>query len=124
VIDVSPSIKIELSEEEYEKALLDAYSSNCPSIREYLRLLLFDEAPSYDYEDLLWQVDVGIENMESETRFLIRDLITEVDWNKIPLTVRKNLGRMVIQSVLNGEGFNDIIPDGKDSQGVQWYKKK
>ena len=122
-----PLIKIELTEEEYEKVTLDAYNSNCPSIQEYLRLLLLDEPPSYDYEDLLWQVDVGIEKMESGTRFLIRDLITETDWNEIPLTVRKNLGRMVMQSVLHGQNsysFMAIIPDGKDSQGVQWYKKK
>jgi hypothetical protein len=121
---VSPIIKIKLSEEEYEKVLLDANSSSCPSIREYLRLLLFDEAPSYDYEELLWQVEVGIENLERGTRFLIRNLLTEIDWNELPLVVRKNLGRMVIQSVTNGTNFKDIVPDGKDSQGVQWYKKE
>lgn len=84
-------IKIELTEEEYEKVTLDAYDSNCPSIPEYLRLLLFEKAPSYDYEDLLWQVDVGIEKMKPGTRFLIRELITEMDWNEIPLTVKKTL---------------------------------
>ncbi|WP_431802245.1 DUF1413 domain-containing protein [Halobacillus andaensis] len=62
--------------------------------------------------------------MDSGTRFLIRELITEQDWNEIPLKVRKNLGRMVIQSVLNGTAFTSIIPDRKDSQGVQWYRKK
>ncbi|WP_370529834.1 DUF1413 domain-containing protein [Alkalihalobacillus sp. AL-G] len=56
--------------------------------------------------------------------FLIRDLITELDWNEIQLTVRKNLGRMVMQSVLNETDFTSVIPDGKDSQGVQWYRKK
>ncbi|MFC7319850.1 DUF1413 domain-containing protein [Halobacillus campisalis] len=121
---MTPNIKLELSQEEYEKVTLDAYSSHCPSIREYLRLLLFNEPPSYDYEDLLWQVAVGIGNMEAGTRFLIRELITEQNWNEIPLTVRKNLGRMVIQSVLNGTDFTNIIPDRKDSQGVQWYRKK
>uniref|UniRef100_UPI00406C1E06 hypothetical protein n=1 Tax=Heyndrickxia sp. FSL K6-6286 TaxID=2921510 RepID=UPI00406C1E06 len=50
-----------------------------------------------------------------------------MDWNEIPLTVRKNLGRMVKQSVLHGrncDGFRAIIPDGKDSQGIQCIRKR
>jgi len=121
---LSPVIKLELTDEEYEKVLLDAFDSNCPSVREYMRLLFFDEAPSYDYEDLLWQVNVGIGDLKSGDSFIVRDLITQKDWNDIPLNARKNLGRMVMQSVLNGKDFQNIAPDGKDSQGVQRYKKK
>lgn len=120
---MTPVIKIDLTDEEYERLQEKAFSEKYPSIKEYIFKLLFNESPSYDYEKLLWQVKTGIEDMETGERFLISDLINEMVWTKIPLNVRKNLGRMVVYSVNNGTDFKNIVPDGKDSQGVQLYKK-
>ncbi|KIL53485.1 hypothetical protein KP77_04610 [Jeotgalibacillus alimentarius] len=120
---MTPIIKIDLTDEEYERLQEKAFSEKYPSIKEYIFKLLFNESPSYDYEKLLWQVKTGIEDMETGERFLISDLINEMVWTKIPLNVRKNLGRMVVYSVNNGTDFKNIVPDGKDSQGVQLYKK-
>lgn len=121
---MAPTIKIELTEEEYKKVLLEAYDNNCPTIKEYLRLKWFHEAPSYDYEDLLFQIEIGIEALEVGGRFQIRDLITETNWTDIPLSVRKILERMYLQYILNGRGYDVIKVEEKDSHGIQWYKKQ
>lgn len=117
-------IKLEWTEEEYKELLLKSYKYDCPTIEEYLRYLLFDEDPHYLYEDIFFLIEVYLPYLESGTRFTIKDMYNkEKNWDDVPNEIKKNAEKMFYTLITNNKFVEGVVPDGKDADGVQWYKK-
>ena len=65
------------------------------------------------------KVDITIDNEEG---FLIKDLFTGDEWNRLPKSTRIQLGQAFLKEVKAGL-ISNVIMGNKGSNNQQWYKK-
>lgn len=62
--------------------------------------------------------------MKSGTRFMVKDLVNiEMEWDEVPIEIKNNVEKMFYDYVTNNRFVKGRVPDGKDADGVRWYKK-
>lgn len=55
---------------------------------------------------------------------MVKDLVNiEMEWDEVPIEIKNNVEKMFYDYVTNNRFVKGIVPDGKDADGVQWYKK-
>lgn len=45
------------------------------------------------------------------------------NWDDVPNEIKKNAEKMFYTLITNNKFVEGVVPDGKDADGVQWYKK-
>lgn len=119
------TVRLSLSDKEYNFAYDLALEQGFSSIPEYLRFALFEEKPETTeiLEELLGQFEKSVRERKDDKEFKVRDCFDKQIWSNISITDRRTLGRMIIRKVQKG-GWLPIIATSKDSGNAQWYKKK
>lgn len=119
------TVRLSLSDKEYNLAYDLALEKGCASIPEYLRLILFEEKPQTSdiFEELLEQFEKSVRERKDDKEFRVRDCYDKQFWSNINIRDRRTLGRMIIRKVDKG-GWLPIMATSKDSGNAQWYKKR
>ncbi|MEK3888016.1 DUF1413 domain-containing protein [Bacillus sp. FSL K6-3431] len=114
-------VKLTMSEAEYEAAMDEANGNGFANITDYLRNFLFEEAPDFNYDELLAKFKKAVYNLKSGEKFRIRDLFDSNEWDEIPVQVRRDFGRMINRRV-SKNSWSSIKSIGKDSANALWYE--
>jgi hypothetical protein len=117
-------VRLNLSDEEYERTYDKAMENGFGSVPEYVRFRVFNEKPesTVDFDELLEQFkrSVNLKNVGEE--FRVRSCFDPSIWENIDSNDRRTLGRMIIHRV-EKKRWLPIVPTRKDSGNAQWYKK-